>query len=362
MLFSSRKMDAQVLNICQGDTLRLSTTVLNLPDANSVEWFKNNVLISTDTSFKIFEAGTYTLRCTGTTGCVGDFSQPLTVIVDMLTANMDSISTQPNTPVNIRVLVNDQQACYPIDTPTMTIAQQGAHGTVITLPDGTFTYQPNTGFVGIDTFYYYISDVNGNPSNIAMVIVNITTDAPNEPLAVILVSFEAVKVDNQAHLTWVTSSTNSASHFEVERSADGKTFEFKGKVAAPAQSHENTSYSYWDTKPLSGKNYYRLKLVSLNGDADYSEIRSVNFGANTNVNIYPNPATSYIIVDLGQQSTELNAIQIFDAAGNEVLETKISGSSNTIELNSLSSGIYFIRLVDKDNKLKDTSYKFTKVK
>lgn len=351
------KVNAQVLNVCQGDSLRLSTAVLALPNATSVEWFKDNVLVSTDSAFVITQQGVYTLRCTGATGCIGDFSQPLTVIVDTLAAINDSISTAPGTTVTIGVLINDHSACYPIDTPTLVVTQQGSHGHVTFVGDGTFKYDPDQDFVGIDTFYYVMNDVNGNPSNVAMVIVTIA-----EPVAlgIKLASFEAVKVEDEAHLTWNTLNTANASHFEIERSSDAKNFEFKGKVLAPVNSTENVEYNYWDKKPMAGKNYYRLKMVSLDGRFEYSEVRLVNFNNDNSISLYPNPAKDYIIVDLGAAATNVQSIIITDALGKEIMTRSVSAATISINLNNLSSGIYFVKLLDKNNNLIEGSYKFTK--
>lgn len=350
---------AQVLNVCEGDSLKLSTAVLALPNATNVEWFKDNVLISTDTAFVITQPGVYMLRCTGSTGCVGDFSQPLTVIVDSLKAGNDSTFTTPGNSVNIKVLVNDQSACYPMDTPSLTIVQQPNHGTASVLSDGTFQYLPNPGFTGIDTFYYVINDVNGNPSNTAMVIVSI---AAHTPLGITLGEFEVAKVDNESHLSWNTFNTINASHFEVERSGDTRNFEFKGKVLAPANSTQNVTYNYWDKKPLPGKNYYRLKMVDLNGKSQYSEIRMVNFSADNSVSLYPNPAKDYITVDLGAEMATTQLIIIMDASGKELLTHRVNGTPVTIDLNDLATGTYFIKLLDKNNNLKEGAYKFSRVK
>lgn len=353
------KANAQVLNVCQGDSLKLSTGVLALPNASDVEWFRDNVLVSTDTAFVITQPGVYMLRCTGATGCVGDFSQPLTVIVDTLAAINDSVSTAPGTTVSIGVLINDHSACYPIDTPTLVVTHQGSHGVAIFVGDGTFKYDPDPGFTGIDTFYYVMNDVNGNPSNVAMVIVTIA-----EPVAlgITLGNFEAVKVDEEAHLFWKTFNTVNASHFEIERSSDARSFEFKGKVLAPVNSTENTEYNYWDKKPMAGKNYYRLKMVSLDGRSEYSEVRLVNFNNENTISLYPNPAKDYIIVDLGVAETKVQSIIITDVLGKEIMTKPVSAATVNINLSNFSQGIYFIKLLDKNNTLLEGSYKFTKTR
>jgi hypothetical protein len=352
------KAHAQLLNVCEGDSIRLSTAILNIPAATGVEWFKDNVLISTDTAFVITQPGVYTLRCTGTGACTSEFSQPLTVKVDSLTAVNDSSYTRPSTTVEIHVLHNDISACYPVDTPSLTVTQQGHHGTAVDVGGGTFKYIPDSGFVGMDTFYYVVNDINGNPSNIAMVIVSINS---NNPLPMVLGDFEAVKVEDESHLYWNTYSTSNASDFEIERSGDGKNFEFKGKVLAPTNSTDSTGYNYWDKSPLAGKNYYRLKLVELDGTYNYSVTRLVNFADDNPVKIYQIPAQENITVDLGIARSNISKIIILDVTGREVIRKPVTTTATTIDLKSITSGTYYIRLIDNNNSITEDSYKFNKV-
>jgi hypothetical protein len=359
-LLSATKSHAQVLNVCEGDSLKLSTAILNIPTATSVEWFRNNVLISTDTAFVITQPGVYTLRCSGTGACHSDFSQPLTVVVDSLKAVNDSAYTLPGTTVAIKVLLNDQAACYPVDTPSLIITKQGNHGEATYVGNGVFSYTPVSGFSGIDTFYYVVHDVNGNPSNVAMVIVSISS---SNVLPIVLGDFEAVKVEDESHLYWTTYSTANASHFEIERSPDAKTFEFKGKVTAPTNSNSVTNYNYWDKTPLNGKNYYRLKLVDVDGKSTYSEIRLVNFDNTVPIKIYPIPAQDYVTVDLGgNDPSGYNSVVLLDVAGKQVLKQTITAAKTTIDLNEVTVGTYYIRLIDMNNNITDMTYKINKVK
>jgi len=353
---------AQTVNVCQGDSLRLSTTALNIPAASGVEWYRNNTLISTDTAFVITQPGVYTLRCTGTGACSSDFSQPLTVNVNTLKAGNDSASTLSGQPVVIRVLLNDTAGCYPMVPPSIVVTQQGSHGHASYAGSGNISYTPTpcSCFCGVDTFYYVVYDNHGNASNTAMVTVSVCQIAT--PLPITLANFNAVKSGDASHLTWTTYSTKNASHFEVERSADGKNFEFKGKVAMPANSTNVVDYSYWDKNPLTGKNFYRLKMVDLSGTATYSDIRMVDFDATNPIKIYPIPANDYITADVGAALDHINGLVVIDISGKEVLRKNITATITTIDLQGFTSGTYYVRFFDKNNNLTDGSYKFNKVK
>jgi VCBS repeat-containing protein len=52
-----------------------------------------------------------------------------------------------------------------------------AHGTLVLNPDGTFTYDPDAGYLGIDTFSYVVSDPGGLTDTQTVTIEVESTDA-----------------------------------------------------------------------------------------------------------------------------------------------------------------------------------------
>lgn len=68
----------------------------------------------------------------------------------------DSANTDAGMPVVIEVLANDSDA----DRDGLSISSftQGANGSVTLAPNGTFSYTPEAGFVGTDSFTYVVSD------------------------------------------------------------------------------------------------------------------------------------------------------------------------------------------------------------
>ncbi|NJN35007.1 MAG: T9SS C-terminal target domain-containing protein, partial [Saprospiraceae bacterium] len=64
-----------------------------------------------------------------------------------------------------------------------------------------------------------------------------------------------------------TASERNGSHFDVQRSKDGKTFTTIGQVKAVGNSLTLQRYEFSDENPLSGTNYYRLNAVDLDGAA-----------------------------------------------------------------------------------------------
>ncbi|MBT8316453.1 MAG: tandem-95 repeat protein, partial [Lutibacter sp.] len=77
-------------------------------------------------------------------------------------ANNDTSTTEENTPVDGNLLVNDFDPNGDTITVNTTPIENPSNGTVVINSDGTYTYTPNDGFIGEDTFTYEICD-NGDP-------------------------------------------------------------------------------------------------------------------------------------------------------------------------------------------------------
>ncbi len=106
-------------------------------------------------------------------------------------AQGDAFGTTENAPVSGNVLANDSD---PDGQPlTASVVTATRHGTLALQADGQFTYAPQTGYSGTDTFVYRISD--GNLSATASVRLNVVAvnDAPQALNATIAVEEDKPK-------------------------------------------------------------------------------------------------------------------------------------------------------------------------
>ncbi len=90
-----------------------------------------------------------------------------------------AITTKQEVPISGRVLASD------IDSETLTVLGPVAgpsHGLVVVNPDGTFTYAPQFGFSGDDSFVVRVSDGNGGTDDVTVSVV--VTSVASVPLAV----------------------------------------------------------------------------------------------------------------------------------------------------------------------------------
>jgi hypothetical protein len=78
------------------------------------------------------------------------------------------------------------------------------------------------------------------------------------------------------------------------------------------------------------------------------------------VKIYPNPIKNLLFVELIE--IENANIQLFDALGKIILETKISAPKTTIDLTSYANGNYYLVAFNSKDKRLKKSFKIQKLK
>lgn len=152
-------------------------------------------------------------------------------------------------------------------------------------------------------------------------------------------SFNA-KADNKVVLLdWKTATEQNSSHFEVERSINGISFEKIGSVKAAGNSNTITSYNFIDRLPVKGMNYYRLKQVDLDGKYSYSEIRKVEIRTELPLFVlYNNPSDGKGIIV--KTAVVPSMLGVFDISGKKLRDITISSNPQQLDLSALPSGTY----------------------
>ncbi len=117
--------------------------------------------------------------------------------------------------------------------------------------------------------------LSGNPAGAGTLYVDNVYFSKVAPLPVELTSFEANMMDDKVSVEWTTASEVNSDYFQVERSADGRSFQTIAKVSSNGNSAELQSYQTLDKDPFAGINYYRLTQVDFDGTEEKSNIVSV---------------------------------------------------------------------------------------
>ncbi|MCI4667498.1 MAG: T9SS type A sorting domain-containing protein [Bacteroidia bacterium] len=161
--------------------------------------------------------------------------------------------------------------------------------------------------------------------------------------------------EKSALLQWSTSVESNSSTFDVERSQDSRLFKKVGSLKAAGNSNEVNTYAFVD-EPVSGRLYYRLRQVDIDGSFVYSEVVDVLISGaiEPELNLYPNPATEFLNVQMNVSGTSKFQLTIYDQLGKIHLirhHVKFEQASLNLDLPKLLAGTYILQLVSEDQAI-----------
>jgi hypothetical protein len=170
-------------------------------------------------------------------------------------------------------------------------------------------------------------------------------------LPVNLLSFAAQRNNNDIRLKWQTASETNNNYFELQRSIDGRTFTPVTQVPG-INGNDVKNYEWNDAGAAllnASKVFYRLKIVSQSGSAEFSNtiIVYLNKGAVLITNVTPNPFTDKFDLGLNMPVAGPFTLKIMDMNG-AVLLKKIMYAAKGFStqpitgLEKISAGIYFL--------------------
>jgi len=166
------------------------------------------------------------------------------------------------------------------------------------------------------------------------------------PLPVTMRSIKAFEEQGSVRIHWEAAGEIDFSHYEVETSADGIVYSTLGTVKATG----STSYSFLHTTPASGINYYRLKLVDMDGRSSYSRVVSylLNAGGYA-VQVINNPFRQNLIVRIAANENTYMQLQLTDLTGRSIMKKTIlvRKGTNLVTLpgeNATAKGVYLLQI------------------
>lgn len=172
-------------------------------------------------------------------------------------------------------------------------------------------------------------------------------------------SFEVMKSGNNAVLNWTTLTETNSDRFEIERSFDGINFSVVGAVQAAGNSNDLRSYQFVDPITTGAKIiYYRLKTVDIDAKSSLSKIVALrlNGASVTGFNVYPNPFTSDLKMQIVSEKETVVTLRISNALGQPVVNRKVTLQTGenivvlSTELAALNRGMYVLEVISEEGK------------
>ena len=206
---------------------------------------------------------------------------------------------------------------------------------------------------------------NDCTSNCGSVVGNFTSSGVTawpssliNPLPVEISFLKAAYEDKKVKLEWATLTEKNNSHFEVERSIDGREFLTIGVVKGSGTSTETVTYTYVDRDHLLvtyNRVYYRLKQIDYDERSEYTEIVSAEnnhvrqYVPEENllglaVSVFPNPVQGRELTIQLDKPVDGRVI-IVDDRGHQVFTQVLNTSREKHPLvlhDDLNPGVYIV--------------------
>lgn len=177
----------------------------------------------------------------------------------------------------------------------------------------------------------------------------LTAAQANTTLPLRRIEFNGTGVSNRVLLQWSVAGEQNVRRYLVQRSADGQYFEDMGDVPATCNGcSQEMRYGFTDNDPMTGTNYYRLKIEDMDGSAVYSAVIKLVLKRLAAITLSPNPARTQSVIG-GLDINRGYQLQVFSADGRMIQRAEIRGASHyRIDTGNWPAGTYEILLQTKD--------------
>jgi cytochrome c peroxidase len=227
----------------------------------------------------------------------------------------------------------------------------------------------NSGVQAHQTLSNPLKDAGGNPirlnmtatqkSNLVAFLKTLTDNSvateakwsnpfPNGAIPIELLTFSAQPTEEKVILEWQTATERNNAFFTIEKSLEGEKWTSIGTQNGAGSTTQKQVYTFWDTKPAKGVQYYRLKQTDFDKQFTYSKVVAAEFGDNIlpTVSLFPNPSQGQIVVNINSEEAEsATQIQIVNTMGQVVLEKKYTtGSRFYLDISGIANGSYFVKI------------------
>jgi hypothetical protein len=149
-----------------------------------------------------------------------------------------------------------------------------------------------------------------------------------------LLRFRADLQNNEVLCLWTTLQEKNCDFFELEHLNKNSVWEKIAQVEAIGEVSSLSDYSVFHPFPHQGINYYRLKIVDLDGSFFYSNVAAVTLKESNGIS-YWWESTNSIGVRIESLNNELLDLSLYDASA------KLIWNRNSVQLQNGAAIIDF---------------------
>ncbi|MCA0383482.1 MAG: S8 family peptidase [Bacteroidetes bacterium] len=162
----------------------------------------------------------------------------------------------------------------------------------------------------------------------------------NQQVGCYIQQFTATAGNNNVLLQVQLGTNFGIQQLQFEKVKNGQV-----TVLSSIANISSNNFTAEDAQPLSGENYYRIKITLSNGNVVYSAIETVYMPESNGLAVYPNPVLlGQPIRIINTMSGEFPIAELYDFTGRKISSTQLESFINTINTAYLHRGIYLLKL------------------
>jgi hypothetical protein len=166
-------------------------------------------------------------------------------------------------------------------------------------------------------------------------------------LPIRLLYFSVIKQDDGIKISWATTQENNNQSFEIQRSKQGIDFETIGKVEGKIDMQSRQEYDFFDMSFPSGRLYYRLRQVDIDGTVTYFKSVSLQAGEKELIiYTFPNPIQDKLNI-MFSKAISYGELRILDLRGDVIYSDIFLTETTHIEVftSKIEQGVYLLHLI-----------------
>lgn len=217
-------------------------------------------------------------------------------------------------------------------------------------PGGSFS--SGTFAVGAGQCAYIMVDgFAGDECNYNLTLTNVSCACVVVPIE--LAFFSGRNMLEQIHLEWEMAAVDGLESFNIERSADGQTFEMMRRDIAAANDPLHR-YVVADENPLAGWNYYRLSANDANGETSLLNTVAVYRQQGAGLDLFATAIGSQLQLDLNSPRAGASKVTVTDLNGKVIFaqtaDLNIGSNRLALDASNIAQGMYIVQVTQGDLK------------
>lgn len=177
----------------------------------------------------------------------------------------------------------------------------------------------------------------------------VSSDLDESSLPVQISAFRVSPHDDGIVLDWTVTEASNFSHFEIQRTQDPASPHSKTIGHVYLRDQSTGRYQFLDRAPEFGLNYYRMKMVDLDGSHRHSDYRSQAYSGIATFSTFPVPTNSEANVSFESRAfSGIAQAQLYTSLGavvrSESIQVAKGSNKVAFDVKGLPPGVYLMTL------------------